>query len=61
MNQLQAAPLNEGLRCKKRLWRERGEQPLLSKSGYSSTLRPDGPSYRKIIGLLNELYPLPRT
>ena len=28
MNQLQAVALNEGLRCKKRLWRERGRQPL---------------------------------
>ena len=26
MNQLQAVALNEGLRCKKRLWRERGRQ-----------------------------------
>jgi transposase len=30
MNQLQAVALNEGLRCKKRLWRERGRQPLES-------------------------------
>ena len=30
MNQLQAAALNEGLRCKKRLWRERGRQQLES-------------------------------
>jgi len=28
MNQLQAIALNEGLRCKKRLWRERGRQQL---------------------------------
>jgi len=28
MNQLQAVALNEGLRCKKRLWRERGRQQL---------------------------------
>src|SRR6266851_3078300 len=28
MNQLQAVALNEGLRCKKRLWREAGRQPL---------------------------------
>jgi len=28
MNQLQAMALNEGLRCKKRLWRERGRQQL---------------------------------
>jgi transposase len=30
MNQLQAVALNEGLRCKKRLWREQGRQPLES-------------------------------
>src|ERR1700747_1798899 len=30
MNQLQAVALNEGLRCKKRLWRERGGQQLES-------------------------------
>jgi transposase len=28
MNQLQAVALNEGLRCKKRLWRQRGRQQL---------------------------------
>src|SRR5207248_2247781 len=28
MNQLQAVALNEGLRCKKKLWRERGRQQL---------------------------------
>ena len=28
MNQLQAVALNEGLRCKKRLWRKHGRQPL---------------------------------
>jgi len=28
MNQLQALALNEGLRCKKRLWREHGRQQL---------------------------------
>jgi transposase len=28
MNQLQAVALNEGLRCKKRLWGERGRQQL---------------------------------
>jgi transposase len=28
MNQLQAVALNEGLRCKKRLWREHGRQQL---------------------------------
>jgi transposase len=30
MNQLQAVALNEGLRCKKRLWREKGRQQLQS-------------------------------
>ena len=30
MNQLQAVALNEGLRCKKRLWRERGRQQVES-------------------------------
>ena len=30
MNQLQAVALNEGLRCKKRLWRDRGRQQLES-------------------------------
>jgi transposase len=30
MNQLQAVALNEGLRCKKRLWREGGRQQLES-------------------------------
>src|ERR1700723_1334279 len=30
MNQLQAVVLNEGLRCKKRLWREHGRQQLES-------------------------------
>src|SRR5213080_2361132 len=28
MNQLQAVALNEGLRCKKKLWRERGREQL---------------------------------
>ena len=28
MNQLQAVALNEGLRCKKRLWREAGRKQL---------------------------------
>ena len=28
MNQLQAVALNEGLRCKKRLWREKGRKQL---------------------------------
>ena len=30
MNQLQAVALNEGLHCKKKLWRERGRQQLES-------------------------------
>jgi transposase len=30
MNQLQAVALNEGLRCKKKLWRDRGRQQLES-------------------------------
>ena len=30
MNHLQAVALNQGLRCKKRLWRERGRQQLES-------------------------------
>src|SRR6201988_1626978 len=30
MNQLQAVALNEGLRCKKRLWRQHGREPLES-------------------------------
>ena len=30
MNQLQALALNEGLRCRKRLWREYGRQQLES-------------------------------
>jgi hypothetical protein len=30
MNQLQAVAINEGLRCKKRLWRERGRLQLES-------------------------------
>jgi transposase len=30
MNQLQAVALNEGLRCKKKLWRERGREQLQS-------------------------------
>ena len=29
MNQLQAVALNEGLRCKKRLWRKHGRQQLV--------------------------------
>ena len=30
MNQLQAVALNEGLRCKKRLWRDAGREQLES-------------------------------
>jgi len=32
MNQLQAAALNEGLHCKKRLWREAGREQLATRS-----------------------------
>jgi len=32
MNQLQAVALNEGLRCKKRLWREAGRRSVLTKA-----------------------------
>src|SRR2546421_3870341 len=32
MNQLQAVALNEGLRCKKRLWRGSGRRPLEARS-----------------------------
>ena len=46
MNQLQAVALNEGLRCKKRLWRERGRQQLesfrLGSVGEPATTRSAG-------------------
>src|SRR5678810_1148222 len=46
MNQLQALALNEGLRCKKRLWREHGRQQLesfpLAPWGQSATPRSAG-------------------
>jgi len=44
MNQLQAVALNEGLRCKKRLWRERGRQQLESfrLAPWASRRRRDG-------------------
>ena len=43
MNQLQAIALNEGLRCKKRLWRERGRRQLESfpLAPWASRLRRD--------------------
>ena len=43
MNQLQAVALNEGLRCKKRLWRETGRQQLesLALAQWSSRRRQD--------------------
>ena len=39
MNQLQAVALNEGLRCKKRLWRDSGREQL-----ESFLLAPRGPA-----------------
>src|SRR5246127_1087365 len=53
MNQLQAVALNEGLRCKKRLWRERGRQQLESfrLAPWASRRRRD------LLGLLDRLTP----
>ena len=53
MNQLQAVALNEGLRCKKRLWRERGRQQLESilLSPWASRRRSD------LLQLLDQLNP----
>jgi transposase len=53
MNQLQAVALNEGLRCKKRLWRERGRQQL------ESILLPPWASRRRsdLLQLLDQLNP----
>src|SRR4029077_20794910 len=43
MNQLQALALNEGLRCRKRLWREHGRQQLEASSmGKPTTARSAG-------------------
>jgi len=53
MNQLQAVALNEGLRCKKRLWRERGRQQL-----ESFPLAPwAGRRRRDLLELLDRLNP----
>jgi transposase len=53
MNQLQAVALNEGLRCKKRLWRERGRQQLESflLAPWASRRRRD------LLELLDRLHP----
>lgn len=53
MNQLQAVALNEGLRCKKKLWRERGRQQLESFSlgHWASRRRHD------LLQLLDQLNP----
>ena len=53
MNQLQAVALNEGLRCKKRLWRERGRHEL-----ESFALAPQASRRRRdLLGLLDRLNP----
>src|SRR6266576_1517469 len=53
MNQLQAVALNEGLRCKKRLWREKGREQLESfrLAPWASRRRRD------LLGLLDRLTP----
>jgi transposase len=53
MNQLQAVALNEGLRSKKRLWREHGREQLESfrLAPWASRRRQD------LLGLLNRLNP----
>src|SRR5207244_11747255 len=53
MNQLQALALNEGLRCKKRLWREHGRRQLESfrLAPWASRRRRD------LLELLDRLYP----
>ena len=53
MNQVQAVALNEGLRCKKRLWREHGRQQLASfrLAPWTSRRRQD------LLELLNRLNP----
>jgi len=53
MNQLQAVALNEGLRCKKRLWREGGRQQLesLTLAPWTSRRR------RELLELLDRLNP----
>ncbi|HEU0367819.1 MAG TPA: IS110 family transposase [Candidatus Acidoferrum sp.] len=54
MNQLQAVALNEGLRCKKRLWREGGRQKLESfrLAPWASRRR------RELLELLDRLNPM---
>jgi transposase len=53
MNQLQALALNEGLRCRKRLWREHGRQQL-----ESFRLAPWGSRRRRdLLELLDRLNP----
>jgi transposase len=42
MNQLQAVALNEGLRCKKKLWRDAGREQLESFLGEPATARSAG-------------------
>jgi transposase len=53
MNQLQAVALNEGLRCKKRLWRDAGREQLESfaLAPWASRRRRD------LLGLLDRLNP----
>jgi len=53
MNQLQAVALNEGLRCKKRLWREQGREQLQSfrLAPWASRRRED------LLNLLDQLNP----
>ena len=53
MNQLQAVALNEGLRCKKRLWREHGREQLESfrLAPWASRRRQD------LLALLDRLNP----
>jgi transposase len=53
MNQLQAVALNEGLRCKKKLWREAGRKQLESfpLAPWASRRRSD------LLGLLDRLSP----
>jgi transposase len=56
MNQLQAVALNEGLRCKKRLWRDKGREQL-----ESFRLAPwAGRRRRDLLGLLDRLTPTSR-
>jgi transposase len=54
MNQLQAVALNEGLRCKKKLWREPGRQQLecFRLARWASRRRCD------LLGLLDRLNPI---